>query len=119
MLEPNLNQRERSKSGDHHRPSGEGWKRRCHQVRFTDEPAPSQSANPKMPPGKEGSQGGGSDLEELPELKATVASSCRGHQKLWTKKARRCLQNPTLWTLASGSNGSWRGAKPQIGGRNC
>ena len=34
-----------------------------------------------MPPGKEGSQGRGSDLEELPELKATVASFLRGSLK--------------------------------------
>ena len=37
-------------------------------------PAPSQSADPKMPQGEEGSKGRGSDLEELPELKPTVAS---------------------------------------------
>ena len=49
--------RARSKSGDHHRPSGEGQKRRCHQVRFADDPAPSQSPDPKMPLGEEGSQG--------------------------------------------------------------
>ena len=33
--------RARSKSRDHYRPSGEGQKRRCHQVRFADEPTPS------------------------------------------------------------------------------
>ena len=47
--------RARSKSGDCHRPSGEGWKRRCHQVRFGDKSAPSQSADPSMPSGEEGS----------------------------------------------------------------
>ena len=66
--------RARSKSGDHWRPSGEGQKRRCCQVRFADEPAPSQSANPKTPLGEEGSEGRGSDLEEPLELKLTVAS---------------------------------------------
>ena len=64
-----LQSRARSKSRDHRRPSGEGQKKRCHQVRFTDEPAPSQSADPKTQPGEEGSEGRGSDLEELPELK--------------------------------------------------
>ena len=63
----------RSKSGDCCRPSGEGWKRRHHQVRFVDELAPGQSADPSMPLGEEGSQGGGSDLEELLELKPMVA----------------------------------------------
>ena len=70
--------RARSKSGDHCRPSGEGQKRRHHQVRFADELAPGQSTNPSMPSGKEGSQGRGSDLEELPELKPMVASFLRG-----------------------------------------
>ena len=66
--------RARSKSRDHQRLSGEGQKKRCCQVRFADEPAPSQSANPKTQPGEEGSEGRGSDLEELPELKLMVAS---------------------------------------------
>ena len=70
--------RARSKSRDCCRPSGEGWKRRCRQVRFADKPAPSQSANPSMPLGEEVSQGRGSDLEEQPELKPMVASFLQG-----------------------------------------
>ena len=46
--------RARSKSRDCQRPSREGQKKRCHQVQFADEPAPSQSANPKTQPGEEG-----------------------------------------------------------------
>ena len=69
-----LQSRARSKSRDCQRPSGEGQKKRCCQVWFADEPAPSQSADPKTQPGEEGSKGRGSDLEELPELKLMVAS---------------------------------------------
>ena len=69
-----LQLRARSKSRDCQRPSGERQKRRCCQVRFADESAPSQSADPKTPLGEEGSKGRGSDLEELPELKLMVAS---------------------------------------------
>ena len=72
-----LKSRARSNSKDCQRPSGERRKR-CHQVRFADEPTPSQSANPKTPPGEEGSEGRGSDLEEPPELKPTVASFLQG-----------------------------------------
>ena len=64
----------RSKSRDHQRLSGEGQKKRCCQVRFADEPVPSQSTDPKTPPGEEGSKGRGSDLEDPLELKLTVAS---------------------------------------------
>ena len=63
-----------SRSSAPHRRKNDEEKRRQCQVRFADEPAPSQSANPKTPLGEEGSKGGGSDLEELPELKLTVAS---------------------------------------------
>ena len=86
--------RGRSKSGDRHRPSGEGQKRRCCQVRFADRPAPSQSADPKTPPGKEGSQGRGSDLEELPELKATVASFLRGSLETLDKEGEKMPPEP-------------------------
>ena len=69
-----LQSRARSKSRDCQRLSEEGQKKRCCQVRFADEPAPSQSTDLKTPPGEEGSKGGGSDLEEQSELKLTVAS---------------------------------------------
>ena len=88
--------RARSKSGDCHRPSGEGWKRRHHQVRFVDEPAPSQSTNPKMPLGEEGSQGRGSDLEELPELKPTVASFLRGSPETSDEEGEKMPPEPDI-----------------------
>ena len=88
--------RARSKSRDHHRLSGEGWKRRCCQVRFVDEPAPSQSTNPKMPPGEEGSQGRGSDLEELPELKPTVASFLQGSPETLDEEGEKMPPEPDI-----------------------
>ena len=88
--------RDRSKSWDCHRPSGEGWKRRHCQVRFADEPAPSQSANPKMPQGEEGSEGRGSDLEELPELKPTVASFLQGLPKTSDEKGEKTPPEPNI-----------------------
>ena len=91
--------RTRSKSRDHHRPSGEGWKRRCCQVRFTDEPASSQSTGPKMPSGKEGAQGRGSDLEEPPELKATVASFLGGSLETSDKEGEKMPLEPNTADL--------------------
>ena len=88
--------RARSKSGDHYRPSGEGQKRRCHQVRFADKPAPSQSTNPKMPLGEEGSQGGGSDLEELLELKPTVASFLQGSLETLDEEGKKMPLEPHI-----------------------
>ena len=88
--------RARSKSRDRRRLSGEGWKRRCHQVRFADNPAPSQSANLKMPLGEEGSQGRGSDLGKLPELKLTVASFLWGRRG-WEDASRARYYG--LWPL--------------------
>ena len=88
--------RARSKSRDCNRLSGEGQKRRCCQVRFADEPAPSQSADPKMPLGKEGSQGGGSDLEELLELKPTVASFQRGSLETLDEEGKKMPPEPNI-----------------------
>ena len=67
-----------SKSRDCQRPSQERWRKRHCQVRFADEAAPSQSAIPKTPLGEKGAKGRGSDLEEPPELKPTVASFLQG-----------------------------------------
>ena len=88
--------RARSKSGDCHRLSGEGQKRRCHQARFADEPAPGQSTDPKMPLGKEGSQGGGSDLEEPLELKPTVASFLQGSLETLDKEGEKTPPEPNI-----------------------
>ena len=86
--------RARSKSRDCQRLSREGQKKRHHQVQFEEQPAPSHSTDPRTQP-SEGSEGGGSDLEELPELKLMVASFLRGFcQILQMMRARRCL-----WSL--------------------
>ena len=112
--------RARSKSRDHQWQSREGWKKRHCQVQFEDQPAPSHSAEPKTQLGEEGSNGRGSDLEELPELKPTVASFLRGlpetsedEDKMmpleptvlefsqWVPwKAKRC-ETPEWWTKLS------------------
>ena len=70
--------RVRSRRQDHQRSRGEGQKKRCHQIVSTDEVAPSRSANPEMPLGKEGGEGRDSDLGEPPELKPAVASFLQG-----------------------------------------
>ena len=91
-----LQSRARSKSRNCRGPGGEGWKKRHHQVRFADEPASSQSADTKTPLGEEGSRGRGSDLEELPELKAIVASFLQGLPEALDNEGRR-----HLWSLQS------------------
>ena len=67
-----------SKSRDHWQQSREGQKKRCCHVWFEDQPAPSHSANPQTKPSEQGSNGRGSDLDELLGLKPTVASFLRG-----------------------------------------
>ena len=47
-------------------------------MQFEDQPTPSHPADPKAGPSEEGTNGKGSDLEELPELKLVVASFLRG-----------------------------------------
>ena len=88
--------RARSKSRDHQKPNGEGQKKRCCQVKFADEPVPSQSANPKTPPGEEGSEGGGSYLEELPELKPMVASILQGLPETSDDEGEKMPLEPTI-----------------------
>ena len=51
---------------------------RHRQASFASEPIPGQSANPDMPPGEMESEDGVSNLGELPELKAEVASFLEG-----------------------------------------
>ena len=67
-----------SKSRDCWRQSREEQKRRCCQLQFEDQPAPSCPADPKRGPGEEETNGEGSDLEEPSELKPVVASFLRG-----------------------------------------
>ena len=49
-----------------------------------------------MPLGKEGSQGRGSDLEELPELKPTVASFLRGSPETLDKEGKKRPPEPDI-----------------------
>ena len=96
--------RARSKSRHCQRPSREGQKKRCCQVQFEEQPAPSHSANPKTQLSEEGSKGRGSDLEELPELKLTVASFLRGSPETSEDEGKKTPPEPTildfsLWVL--------------------
>ena len=88
--------RARSKSRDCQRLSREGQKKRCHQVCFTDEPAPGQSTDPKTQLGEEGSEGGGSDLEELPELKPTVDSFLEGLPETLDDEGKKTPLEPAI-----------------------
>ena len=53
-------------------------------------PTPSQSVDPDMPPSKMGSEDGTSNLGELPELKAEVASFLEGSSEVsdWNSEER-------------------------------
>ena len=86
----------RSKGKDHQRPSREGQKKRCCQVWFADEPAPSQSANPKTQLAEEGSKGRDYDLEELPELKLMVASFLRGSLETSDDEGKKAPPEPMI-----------------------
>ena len=50
-------------------------------MQFEDQPAPSHPTDPKTGPSEQGSNGKGSDLGELPELKPAVAFFLRGVAK--------------------------------------
>ena len=90
----------RSRSQDCWRSKGEGQKKRCHQVSFADEPAPSRSADPEMPSGKEGSEGGDSDLGELLELKPAVASFLWGSPETLDDEGKKTPLEPTVLDFA-------------------
>ena len=76
--------------------SREGQKKRRCQVSFTDEPAPSQSASPKMPSGKEGSDSGEADLGELLELRPVVASFLQGSPETSDNKGKKTPLEPAV-----------------------
>ena len=105
----------RSRSQDHQRSKGEGQKKRYCQVSFVDKLAPSQSANPEMPSGKEGSKGGDSDFGELPELKPTVASFLQGSPETLDNEGKRMPLEPAvldfaewvLWKVERCNTPSW------------
>ena len=86
----------RSRSHDCWRSKGEGQKKTRCQVRFADEPDPSQSANPDMLPGEEGSEGGDSDLEEPPELKPCIASFLWGSPGISDYEGEKTLPEPSF-----------------------
>ena len=92
--------RARSKSKDSQRPSQEGWKKRHCQVRFADEAAPSQSANPKTPLGEKGAKGRGSDLEEQPELKPMVSSFLQGSPETLDDEGKKMPPEPAISDLS-------------------
>ena len=89
-----------SRSQDCQRSKGEVQKKRCHQVSFVDEPAPSQSANPEMLSGKEESEGGDSDLGEPPELKPAVASFLWGSPETSDDEGEEMPPEPTVLDFA-------------------
>ena len=92
----------RPKSWDHQRSEGM-WEERCHQVSFASKPTPSQSADPDMPPGKTESEDGASNLGELPELKAEVASFLEGSSETCQMaRVRRCHQSQLCQSLPIG-----------------
>ena len=90
----------RLRSRDCQRSKGEGWKKRCHQVSFADKLAPSQSADPEMLSGKEGSEGRDSDLGELPELKPAVASFLQGSPETSDDEGEKTPLEPTVLDFA-------------------
>ena len=90
----------RSRSWDCQRSKGEGWKKIRHQVSFVDEPAPSQSANPDMPSGGEGSKGGDFNLGEPLELKPAVASFLQGSQETSDDEGKKMPLEPAILDFA-------------------
>ena len=84
-----------------------------------DELAPSQSADPSMPSGEEGSQGGGSDLEEPPELKPMVASFLQGSPGTLDDEDEKTPPEPNTADFSQWVKWKSENARPQIGGRNC
>ena len=98
--------RARSQSGvrlrnqDCQRSKGEVQKKRCCQVSFVDKLAPSQSANPEMPSGKEGPEDRDSDLGELPELKPAVASFLQGSPETLDAEGEEMPLEPAVLDFA-------------------
>ena len=90
----------RLRSWDCQRSKGEGWKKRCCQVSFVDELAPSQSADPEMLSGEEGSEGRDSDLGELPELKPVVASFLWGSPETSDDEGEKMPLEPAVLDFA-------------------
>ena len=69
---------------------------RCHQASFASKPIPSQSADPDMPPDEMESEDRASDLGELPELKAEVASFLEGSSETSDGESKEMLLEPAV-----------------------
>ena len=76
--------------------SREGWKKRQCQVSFMDELAPSQSASPKTPMGKEEFEGKEANLGDLTELKPAVASFLWGSPETSDDEGKKTPPEPTV-----------------------
>ena len=87
------------RSQDNWRSKGEGWKKRCHQVSFADELAPSQSADPEAPSGKRGLKAE-TDLGEPLELKPVVASFLWGSTETSDDEGEGMPPEPTVLDFA-------------------
>ena len=87
--------RARSRSQDCWR-SRKGQKRRRCQVSFMDEPAPGQSASPKMPLDEEELKGNENNLEDPPELKPAVASFLWGSPEKLGDKGKKVPLEPAV-----------------------
>ena len=85
-----------SKSRDHWWQSREGKKKRCCQVWFEDQPAPSHSTDPQTEPSEQGSNGGGSDLDETLELKPMIASFLTGSLETSKDKGKETSPEPLV-----------------------
>ena len=85
---------------DHQRSKGEGQKKRHCQVSFADKLAPSRSADPETPSGKDWSEGRDSDLRELPELKPAVASFLQESPETLDDEGEDTPPEPTVLDFA-------------------
>ena len=61
-----------------------------------DQPTPSRPIDPKTKPSEEGTNGKGSDLEQLPELKPAVVSFLRGLPDTCEDEANRMSLEATV-----------------------
>ena len=84
-------------------------KKRCHQVSFSSEPTPSQSANPDTPSGKMRSEGGDSDSGELAKLKAEIVSFLHSSSKTLEGEDEEMI--PELPMLKSADWVHWKAEK--------
>ena len=77
--------------------SEERRRKRQLQVSLSSQCTVSQSADPDMPSGRTGSEGGDSDLGEPPQLKAEVASFLQGSSKMPEDKDEEVLPELSIY----------------------